>query len=283
MKFISKILARFFAYTAILCYLMLSGCGEKQNISDQVLKQKLQKCQELYDITTNRVQISDRAFEEKLHPVLTECNKVALSGNAEFQYWTGMLAKEAAKYGHNNHNIDQALFWLYLSNENGYRDAKKELNKLLKVSNRKQIGGLYTSVANTYVHSLEKLNLKEPDYKTSWELEKKASSYGNIPSYSSLAVTYAEGRYGSLRIPKNLPESYKWFFLSKNGYGTYHDGHGLDIEQDKDLSKKAAMSVKSIMNNNQIEETKLLTKKWIKQNSDLVPNMSNALQEIEKL
>ncbi len=69
-------------------------------------------------------------------------------------------------------------------------------------------------------------------------MEKKAAFYGNIGGYMGLGNAYASGSHYSYKVPKYFPEAYKWFFLVKNNYGTYHDGHGTDIRKNQETAQK---------------------------------------------
>jgi len=264
--------------------LFISSCEKdiSKNIANLTIDQKIQKCEEFYQkAVEDEFKLS---FElKKWNPYLDECKNLAENGNADAQYWMGMIGQFSTDKDGNPSYKNNVLFFLFIANLNKHEEAQKEFNRLIKIYDKRDIAGFYLSMSNLYKKNPKELSLKEVNYKKSWEMEKKAASYGNILSYMGLGNAYASGSHYSYKVAKYFPESYKWFFLAKNDYGSYHDGHGTDIKQNQETAQKILDKLESFMTKTQIEEAKIRTKKWLKENPDFVPDMNEALKKAENI
>ena len=214
-----------------------------------------------------------------------QCKYLTDNGNKKAQYLMGKLSQLAVNKNKNSLKMKSlAMVWFYISYQNGYQEAKQEFYNLLKSSRKEDIARAYIGISNTYKQDPKIFNLKSPDYKSSWEMEKLAAKHGNIMGYIALSTGYGRGyHYSYKNIPKHFPESYKWSFLAKNNYGTYHDGNGTDIENNQKIAQKVMDKLRSFMTEKQINETKISLRKWLKENPEFVPDMNEALRKVDDI
>ncbi len=62
-------------------------------------------------------------------------------------------------------NRNSVLSWLYSSYLNGNMMAKKEFDRLIKIYNKRDIGGGYTTISNIYSENSSRLGSHNPNYK----------------------------------------------------------------------------------------------------------------------
>ena len=218
---------------------------------DSFSELEMKECRKLYNQKTQ--QSWKKAYE-------STCSELARYGNAEAQYYVGMIIKNSPDLP--NYQAMAHTFF-YVSSKNGYDGAEEELNK--NNLEKKDFIIFLNMISNIYYSGTKGYNLIDKDDDKSFIFLEKSAELGNNILQKDLCISYVSGSRGEYIFNKNYVKAYKWCYLAN-----------LDPQiKNNNRSQKVFNKLKSLMTKEQIIEGEKLANEWIKNNSELTNNNSN--------
>lgn len=272
----NKSIIIFLLFYLIPQFAFAAGQKAKESYSENFdqTKKQLQDCKDLYEGVKNR----KKAVSSEIEKVYKNCENLANNGNAEAQYYLGSMMAKTAK---ESQYKATAFSWIYISLENGYKEAEYNLKEIEGELNKSELGWGYFRLMNMY---FTELNLNSAHFlndERSFYYLKKSVYYNNISGYEALGMSYLTGKHGLLAVKKDIISGVKWFYLAKSNFGYYYPIK-LSIEENSKLNEQLLSNLKLKMTLKEKSQAKELIKDWINQNSDLVPDKQKALLELEQ-